>query len=366
MEKSKVYFTDMRTSYEENLQDKLRRMIDTAGMGNIDFNGKFVAIKIHFGEPGNLAYLRPNYARVLVEYIQERGGLVFLTDCNTLYVGRRRNGLEHITSAYENGYTPFSTNCHVIIADGIKGTDEALIDVDGELVQQAKIGRAIADADIIISLSHFKGHVEAGFGGAIKNIGMGSGSRAGKLDVHCDGKPGVDQDACVGCGLCAKNCAHDAISYVDGKADIDIDKCVGCCRCLGVCPTDAISSRWSNASEQLNKKMVEYTMAVVKDKPSFHVSLAIDISPGCDCEDANDMPVVGDVGMFASFDPVALDAACVAAVNAMPSEPRSVVGKKVDKGDYFTMIHPESDWKVQIAHGKKMGLGNDEYELVKI
>lgn len=135
---------------------------------------KFVAIKIHFGEPGNLAFLRPNFAKAVADVVKEQKGLPFLTDCNTLYVGRRKHALEHIDAAYENGFSPFSTGCNVIIADGLKGTDEVDVPVvGGELVKEAKIGRAIMDADIFISLSHFKGHECTGFGGAIKNIGMG-------------------------------------------------------------------------------------------------------------------------------------------------------------------------------------------------
>ena len=169
--KSKVYFTNFRARPGMNLQQKLARLIKTAGIGDIDFNKKYVAIKIHFGEPGNLAYLRPNYAKTVVDVIKELGGKPFLTDCNTLYVGGRKNALDHIDSAYLNGFTPFSTGCHVIIGDGLKGTDEALIPIDGEYIKEAKIGRAVMDADIIISLNHFKGHEMAGFGGALKNIG---------------------------------------------------------------------------------------------------------------------------------------------------------------------------------------------------
>ena len=175
---SKVYFTDMRTSFTENLPKKLTRLIDRAGLGTIDFDHKFVAIKIHFGEMGNLAYLRPQYARALAAYIKERGGLPFLTDCNTLYVGSRKNALEHIETAYINGYTPYATGCQVIIADGVRGTDEAYIPIGCEEVKTAKIGRAIADADIIISLNHFKGHEDAGFGGALKNLGMNDAEAA--------------------------------------------------------------------------------------------------------------------------------------------------------------------------------------------
>ena len=180
---------------------------------------KYVAIKIHFGEPGNLSYLRPNYAKTVADIVKDLGGKPFLTDCNTLYVGgRKKNALDHIDTAYLNGFSPFSTGCHVIIADGLKGTDEVLVPVSGgKYVKEAKIGRAVMDADVFISLTHFKGHEITGFGGALKNIGMGCGSRAGKMEMHSAGKPYVIQEQCVGCRVCAKSCAHDAISFTDKK-----------------------------------------------------------------------------------------------------------------------------------------------------
>ena len=199
MTPSNVYFTTFRTSFRENLLQKLERLIKKAGLfEQVDFQNKYAAIKIHFGEPGNLAYLRPNYSKVLADLIKEHGGKPFLTDCNTLYVGGRKNALDHLDSAYTNGYNPFTTGCHILIADGLKGTDEALVPVDGEYVKEAKIGQAIMDADIFISLNHFKGHESTGFGGAIKNIGMGCGSRAGKMEMHNATSPFILQDKCIG------------------------------------------------------------------------------------------------------------------------------------------------------------------------
>ena len=192
---SKVYWADLRTDYRENLPQKLTRLMKTAGMGQIDFEGKFTAIKLHFGEPGNLAFLRPNWAKAVADFVKERGGKPFLTDCNTLYVGGRKNALDHMDAAMLNGFSPLSTGCQIIIADGLKGNDEAEVPVrNGEYVQKAKIGRAVMDADVFISLSHFKGHEEAGFGGTLKNIGMGCGSRAGKMEQHNAGKPHVAQE----------------------------------------------------------------------------------------------------------------------------------------------------------------------------
>ena len=215
MEKSKVYFTNLRTTFDSNLLQKLRKLILAAGIENIDFKNKYAAIKLHFGEPGNLAFLRPNYAKVVADVVKELGGKPFLTDCNTLYVGGRKNALDHLNSAMENGFSPLSTGCQILIGDGLKGTDETLVPIDGDYVKEAKIGTAVMDADVFISLTHFKGHEATGFGGALKNIGMGCGSRAGKMEMHSAGKPQVDAGLCVGCGSCKKDCAHNAITISD-------------------------------------------------------------------------------------------------------------------------------------------------------
>ena len=364
---SKVYFTNFRATPRENLPKKLARLIKTAGMLDMDFENKYTAIKIHFGEPGNLAYLRPNYAKVLADTIKQQGGRVFLTDCNTLYVGRRKNALDHLDAAYENGYNPFTTGCHVIIADGLKGTDEALVPIDGAYVKEAKIGRAIMDADIFISMNHFKGHESTGFGGALKNIGMGCGSRAGKMEMHSAGKPFVHQRKCIGCGACLKICAHDAITVEGKKASINHDCCVGCGRCIGICPMDAVKAPNDESNDILNCKIAEYSLAVLKDRPHFHVSLVMDVSPNCDCHGENDMPIVPDVGMFASFDPVALDIACADAVNRQPIIAGSMLDEKEHvHHDHFKDTHPETNWMSCIDHAVKLGLGSKEYELIEI
>ncbi len=369
--KAKVYFADFRApSWRENLPQKLARLMMTAGFGDIDLEGKYAAIKMHFGEPGNLAYLRPNWAKVVVDLVKAQGGRPYLTDCNTLYVGGRKNALDHIESAYVNGFSPFSTGCHILIGDGLKGTDEVLVPVvGGEYVKEAKIGRAVMDADVFISLTHFKGHEQTGMGGTLKNIGMGCGSRAGKMEMHSSGTPYVKQKRCIGCGACLKICAHDAPAVTDGKATIDPDKCVGCGRCLGVCPKDAIVAANDEAPAILNRKIAEYTKAVVDGRPCFHVSLVLDISPNCDCHGENDAPIAPDVGMFASFDPVALDQACADAVNAQPVMAGSALSDGAwdcNCGDHFVALHPDTDWRVCLEHGEKLGLGTREYELIKI
>ena len=367
---SKVYFADLRADVHENLQQKLTRLMKTAGMGDIDFQDKFVAIKLHFGEPGNLAFLRPNWARTVADFVKERGGKPFLTDCNTLYVGGRKNALDHMDSAMLNGFNPMTTGCQIIIGDGLKGSDEVEVPVvGGEYVKNAKIGRAVMDADVCISLTHFKGHEEAGFGGCLKNIGMGCGSRAGKMEQHNAGKPHVAQKHCIGCGQCRKICAHGAPIIENGKAHIDHDKCVGCGRCIAVCPKDAVRIDWDETTTNLNCKIAEYTKAVVDGRPCFHISLVIDVSPNCDCRSENDMAIVPNVGMFASFDPVALDMACVDAVNAQTPLRGSAADDahaKAHVHDHFQRLHPDTNWRSCLEHGEKIGIGTREYELIKI
>ena len=367
---SKVYFADLRADVHENLQQKLTRLMKTAGMGDIDFRDKFVAIKLHFGEPGNLAFLRPNWARTVADFVKERGGKPFLTDCNTLYVGGRKNALDHMDSAMLNGFDPMTTGCQIIIGDGLKGSDEVEVPVvGGEYVKNAKIGRAVMDADVFISLTHFKGHEEAGFGGCLKNIGMGCGSRAGKMEQHNAGKPHVAQKHCIGCGQCRKICAHGAPIIENGKAYIDHDKCVGCGRCIAVCPKDAVRINWDETTANLNCKIAEYTKAVVDGRPCFHISLVIDVSPNCDCRPENDMAIVPNVGMFASFDPVALDMACVDAVNAQTPLRGSAADDahaKAHVHDHFQRLHPDTNWRSCLEHGEKIGIGTREYELIKI
>ncbi len=367
---SKVYFADLRADVHENLQQKLTRLMKTAGMGDIDFQDKFVAIKLHFGEPGNLAFLRPNWARTVADFVKERGGKPFLTDCNTLYVGGRKNALDHMDSAMLNGFNPMTTGCQIIIADGLKGSDEVEVPVaGGEYVKNAKIGRAVMDADVFISLTHFKGHEEAGFGGCLKNIGMGCGSRAGKMEQHNAGKPHVAEKHCIGCGQCRKICAHGAPVIENGKAHIDHDKCVGCGRCIAVCPKNAVQINWDETTINLNRKIAEYTKAVVDGRPCFHISLVIDVSPNCDCRPENDMAIVPNVGMFASFDPVALDMACVDAVNAQTPLRGSAADDahaKAHVHDHFQRLHPDTNWRSCLEHGEKIGIGTREYELIKI
>lgn len=394
MEKSKVYFTNLRTKPGNDLMTKMIRLVKAAGIDDIDFSGKFTAIKIHFGEPGNLAYLRPNYAAKLTDYLRSLGAKVFLTDSNTLYSGGRSNAVDHLDAAMNNGYNPISAHANVIIADGLKGTEYVEIPVDGEYCKAPKIGAAIADADIFISMNHFKGHEQAGFGGALKNIGMGSASVGGKLELHGSSQPRIDEEACTGCGMCGKYCNHDAISMEKAgegprrKAVIDYDKCVGCGQCVAVCQHDGAVLGSSSSAEELNWKIAEYSKAVLMGKPNFHINFIMNVSPECDCWNHNDAAIVPDLGIAASFDPVALDCACADIVNEAPAIPsgnrladlmkasgeecRCHEGHEHEghechgQHDKFRYIHPDTCWRAGVEHAQKIGLGNMDYELVRI
>ena len=373
MDKSKVYFTNLRTTPSSNLLDKMERLVKRAGITNIDFKNQFVAIKIHFGEPGNLAYIRPNYAARMATLLRSLGAKPFLTDCNTLYSGRRSNAVDHLESAMENGFNPISAKCEVIIADGLKGTDYREIEINGEYCKAPKIGAAIVDADIVLTMNHFKGHEQTGFGGALKNLGMGCASVGGKLELHSASQPIVDRENCKSCNICVKHCAHDAI-HLDGSkiATIDYEKCVGCGQCVALCQYEAAVMGDGDTSERLNYKIAEYSKAVLLDKPNFHISFIMNVSPECDCWNHNDAAIVPDLGIAASFDPVALDKACAdIVINAPILETGNRLSDSphhdhLEGCDKFHIMHPETNWQAGLEHAEKIGLGTQEYELITV
>ncbi|MEE0435254.1 MAG: DUF362 domain-containing protein [Peptococcaceae bacterium] len=373
-QKSKVYFTDFRCKVDEGPAHKLSRLIDKAGLGDIDMEGKFVAIKMHFGELGNMSYLRPNYAKAIVDYVKAHGGKPFLTDCNTMYPGSRKNAIEHLYCAWENGFTPLTVGCPVIIGDGLKGTDDVAVPVHGgEYVKEARIGHAIMDADIFISLAHFKGHELTGFGGAIKNIGMGCGSRAGKQEQHCNGKAKIDPEKCRGCKSCLRECANNGLHFDEATKKMTVtDNCVGCGRCLGACNFDAIDFARRGASQDLNRRMAEYAKAVVDGRPNFHVNIVVDVSPNCDCHSGNDAPMLPDIGMFASYDPLAVDQACVDACLKQEPLPNTMLTEQMEKEDFcdhhdhFENVTLNAEYKTCLEHAEKIGLGSRQYELITV
>ncbi len=373
---AKVYFTDMRSRPGMGMLEKLQEIAKAAGLNSISMEKKFVAVKIHFGEPGNVAFIRPNYAARIVSMLKANKALPFLTDCNTLYKGRRDNAVSHLDAAAENGFTPSTVACHVVIADGIKGTEQAEIPVHQKHCKTAKIGSAIASADIIVTLNHFKGHEMTSFGGALKNIGMGCASVAGKLEMHSTSQPKITSQNCVGCKVCVQHCNHGALSMVPAPADhkfknvaqIDYAKCVGCGQCVAVCRYDAARVVWDANGALVDEKIAEYCVAVLKDKPALHFNFVMNVSPECDCWNSNDAAIIPDLGILASTDPVALDRACIDLVNKAPTLSASVLGEKqtAASDDKLNCLHPRTDWRIILDYAQSIGLGEQNYELVPV
>ena len=365
----KVFFTDFHAKFGDGILNKFDRLIKSSEIGDIDFNDKLVAVKIHFGEWGNMAFLRHQYSKILADYIKSKGGKVFFTDANTLYPGFRGNAVDHLTCASLNGYNELTLGAPIVIADGLRGTDEREIPVESaKHVKAAKIGAAIAEADILISMTHCKGHVEVGYGGVLKNIGMGSGSKKGKMEMHSAGTPYINVDNCIGCGMCEKHCANDGVHVVNKKAVINEGKCLGCGYCFAYCSKGAIECKWDEAKPVLVEKIAEYAKAAIGNKPSYHFAFVNDVQWGCDCNSARGEALIPDVGIFAGKDPIAVDQACIDAINAAPVNPRGKAAHDVDEHhhDVFMAAHPTTDYPAGLVHGEHLGMGTKEYELVTV
>jgi len=367
--KSKVYFIDLRTTYKENLPGKIGRLLDTAGLSKAINERDLVAVKLHFGELGNTAFIRPVFIRKIVESIKSHGGMPFLTDCNTLYAGTRSDAPNHHTTAIYNGFAYSVVNAPVIIADGLRGRSEVAVAINQKRFKKVYIGSEIIHADSLLSAAHFKGHELSGFGGTIKNLGMGCASRRGKLAQHSTVSPKVKRKKCVGCGDCTDHCSQQAISLIKEKAVIDNKRCIGCGECIIICPNNAIEIQWNQDIPVFMENMVEYTMGVLQNKKdrALFINFITDVSPACDCMDHNDAPIVRDIGMVASKDPVAIDQASVDLVNKEHALPGSCLKTNIKPGqDKFKGIYPKVNWEIQLEYAEKVKLGSRDYELVAI
>lgn len=366
---SKVFFADMRASHKENLFDKIAKLLTMCGLAQRVNEGDLTAVKIHFGEKGNSAFIRPIFARRVVDELKKLGAKPFLTDSSTLYPGERKEAISALACGIENGFAYAVVNAPLIISDGLRGVTETTVPVQGELLKEVYIGTEIVEADALVALSHFKCHELTGFGGAIKNLGMGCASRKGKLVQHSTVAPVVTAKHCTGCGLCIRACAHDAIRIADGVAQIDAIKCAGCSRCITVCPTKAVAIQWNEAADLVMKKMAEYALGAVTNKQgkTVYLNFITQVSPACDCYGHCDAPIVNDIGICASTDPVALDQACADLVNqARGNQDSALTSGHEPGGDKFRGVWPEIPWQVQLEHGEKVGLGSRAYELVRL
>ncbi len=255
------------------------------------------------------------------------------------------------------------------MCDGLRGHSARRVIHGGELLKNVDIGLEILEADALIAVSHFKCHELTGFGGAIKNLGMGCSSREGKLEQHSTVAPKVAEEYCTTCAACLKACVHGAIRFVEGKARIDADKCVGCGRCITTCEETAIKIQWNEEAPLVMKKMAEYAKGALYGKSGkrLFINFITQVSPACDCYGHSDAPIVADIGILASTDPVALDQACADLVNqAQGLSGTALQSGHQPGGDKFRGVHPEIDWEVTLEHGEKIGLGSRDYRLIAL
>ncbi|MBW2369294.1 MAG: DUF362 domain-containing protein [Deltaproteobacteria bacterium] len=366
---STVYFMDLRTTYQNNLITKLERLITAAGLDRIVSPRDQTAVKLHFGEPGNVAYIRPVFLRGIVSAIKRLGAVPFLTDTNTLYVGRRSTSATHISAAIENGFAYSVTQAPIIIADGLRGANEVSVPIDGKHFKSTQIAADIVNADALVAVTHFKGHPLSGFGGSLKNIGMGCASRKGKLSQHSDISPKVKRKKCIGCGTCVDHCSAKAITLESEKARIDPEICIGCGQCIITCPNEAIRVQWNSSMMLFQEKMAEYAAGALQNKTgkAFFITFITQVSPNCDCLPTNDAPIVRDIGILAGTDPVAMDQAAIDLVNQEPGLAGSCLTSHLAPGeDKIAGIYPKVDWQIQLDHAQFLGIGSRSYTLETI
>jgi uncharacterized Fe-S center protein len=376
--KSPVFFSDLKVESGKTLLDKLDILLDRADLKGKIREKDLVAIKLHFGEKGNTAYVRPIFLRRVVDRVKQYKGKPFLTDTNTLYIGTRSEAVSHLTTAFENGFTGSVVNAPILIADGLRGNSSVKVRIDKPIFKTVSIAREIYMTDALITVTHFKGHELSGFGGALKNLGMGCSSREGKLSQHSNISPQVKGKTCTGCETCLSWCAQQAISMlspppgVETKhniALIDPKKCIGCGECILTCPSGSIQIQWNESIPIFQKKMVEHAYGAVQKKKgkTLYLNFLTQISPACDCYGYSDTPIVNDIGILSSEDPVAIDQASVDLVNGEAGNRSSKLSKNWNPGeDKFRAVYPEVDWSIQLAYGEEIGLGTREYELIRI
>lgn len=367
---SKVYFADMRADkHSESLIAKLGKLFYQAGFHEMLNPKELVGIKLHFGETGNTGFIRPIYIRKIVQEIKKTEAKPFLTDTNTLYVGTRANSVDHINTALFNGFSYPTVEAPIIIADGLTGKSYIDVPIKGKHFDSVKIGTEAMNADALIAVSHVKGHMVTGYGGAFKNVGMGLGSRSGKQMMHSAILPKIKEDICIKCQQCIKWCPADAITIKAESSVIDHKKCIGCGECVVTCRHRAININWESESKAVIEKIVEYTLGVVQGRESKlgYINFLMNITPDCDCCGWSDQPIVHDIGILASKDPVAIDQASYELINQEEGIKNSALKTNLKPGeDKFRGLHPEIDGQHILKYAEELGMGSRKYELIKV
>jgi uncharacterized Fe-S center protein len=334
-------------------RERLPELLERSHAASAIKKDDYVAVKMHFGERGNDGFIRPEYVRPVLKVIRAAKALPFLTDTNTIYHGPRNNAVGHLTVAAEHGFTQSKLQTPIIISDGLKGDNFHPVEVKGRHFQKVKIAACIAQSDFLMVLSHFKGHLLTGFGGALKNLGMGCGARIGKFEMHCSVAPTYNPRLCIKCGACIDMCAQKAISMTDSGVVLDVTKCAGCGECVVGCKSGALYITWNEGAKGVQERLVEYALGASKGKQTFFLNFVNHVTANCDCMGLQEKSLVPDIGILASDDPVAIDQASLDLVIKTG-------------GDVFGKAHPGVDYTVQLAYAEKMGLGQREYELIEI
>ena len=354
---SKVWFCKL----EDNAGDavvaaKVLRLYKEAGFAGVFLKDEFTALKIHFGEENNTGHIRPAWVKPLIEEIKSSGCKPFLTDTNTLYKGQRQNSVDHLLQAYRHGFSIENMGIPVIIADGLLSKNFSEVRINGKHLKSVKIVNDILHSESMLVFSHVTGHILSGMGAAIKNLAMGAAPRSGKQVQHADIKPEVIPEKCRGCKQCCIWCPKDAIEMYDGVARIDSEKCYGCAECIATCRNDAIAHSFKGSGAMLQEKMAEYALGAVINKPEkiCYFNFLTHVTKECDCLNEAQDKVTGDIGLLASYDPVAIDKATI-----------DILTRETGK-DILRELWPDNDYDTQINHAETIGLGQKEYELATV
>lgn len=352
----KVYLVEAaRNERDGSLCSRLEDLIAAEDLLGCIADQDVTAVKTHFGESKKLGYVRPLYLKMLGEGIRGRGGIPFLTETSTLYKGNRSDAIRHIAHAHSQGFTPTATGMPIIMADGLYGDEECIVPIEGRIYPSVRLAALFAKCNALVVVSHFTGHLAAGFGATLKNLGMGCASRKGKLAQHSTAKPTIVKKKCTGCGTCIKWCPQEAISLDGKKAAIDSGECIGCGECLAMCRFDAVEFDWGATCEDLQKKIVEHALGMCSLFPrkSLFINVLTRVSRDCDCMGHTFKKIIPDIGILASRDAVALDAASLDLV-----EERA--GKTLPQLAY------DIPYRFQLDYAAELGFGSREYTLLRL
>ena len=365
---ARVYFAPMRSAMKRSMVTRAGSLLVRAGLAEAIAADDLVAIKLHFGEQGNTGFVHPVYLREVVRRVREAGGKPFLTDANTLYRGERANAVDHLACAIHNGFSYATVEAPLVIADGLDGREAVDVPVSGRHFDSVRIGSAAVHADAMVVVTHVKGHEATGFGGALKNVGMGLGCRSAKQRMHADFRPEVTPEACTACKRCVTWCPVNAITIgPDRVAVVDYEVCYGCGECVAACPYGAIATQWKTDATTIQEKIVEHVAGALagKDGKVVYLSFVTAVSPDCDCWGFTDAPIVPDIGVLASSDIVAIEQTAYDLVTAAAGLTGSRGEGMAAGEDKFTAI-TGVDGTHAIAYAEQMGLGTREYELVTV